>query len=159
MSRLTGVSPQTPAVKTTFDTVKQALPTVESIDTFVSGHPVAIAQLSIQYCNTLVDDTSARAAYFPGFNFGAAPATAFDSGGRAIVVDSLVNRMMLANIATDPAPNDVRTELDSLITRLDRLRQQLPGRAHRDRRQGDLRRHARQRRDADQLRRRKARTR
>ena len=118
MSRLTGVSAQTPAVKTTFDTVKQALPTVESIDTFVSGHPVAIAQLSIQYCNSLVDDTSARAAYFPGFNFGAAPATAFAPGGRAIVVDSLVNRMMLANMATDPDPTDVRNELDSLITRL-----------------------------------------
>ncbi len=118
MSRLTGVSSQAPAVKTTFDTVKQALPTVESIDTFVSGHPVAIAQLSIQYCNTLVDDTSARAAYFPGFNFGAAPATAFGSGGRGIVVDSLVNRMMLANMGTDPDPTDVRNELDSLITRL-----------------------------------------
>ncbi len=118
MSRLTGVSAQTPAVRTTFDTVKQGLPTVESIDTFVSGHPVAIAQLSIQYCNTLVDDTSARAAYFPGFNFNAAPTIAFGSGGRGIVVDSLVGRMMLTNMGTDPNPTDVRNELDSLITRL-----------------------------------------
>jgi hypothetical protein len=118
MSRVTGVSSQTPAVKATFDTVKQGLPTVESIDTFVSGHPVAIAQLSIQYCNTLVDDATARAAYFPGFNFGAAPATAFGSGGRTIVLDSLVGHMMLAGMVTDPDPTDVRTELDSLITRL-----------------------------------------
>jgi hypothetical protein len=105
-------------VKATFDTVKQALPTVENIETFVSGHPVAIAQLSIQYCNTLVDDTSARAAYFPGFNFAAVPTTAFGSGGRGVVVDSLLNRMMLANMGTDPDPADVRNELDSLITRL-----------------------------------------
>jgi hypothetical protein len=118
MSRLTGVSAQAPAVKTTFDTVKQALPTVESIDTFVSAHPVAIAQLSIQYCNTLVDDTTARAAYFPGFDFSAAPATAFGPAGRGIVLDSLVNHMMLANMGTDPDPTDVRTELDGLITGL-----------------------------------------
>jgi hypothetical protein len=118
MSRLTGVSGQTPAVKATFDTVKQGLPTVESIDTFVSGHPVAIAQLSIQYCNALVDDTTARAAYFPGFNFNAAPATAFGAGGTAIVVDSLVSHMMLSGMVTDPDPTDVRTELGALVTRL-----------------------------------------
>ncbi len=118
MSNLTGVSPQTPAVKATFATVKQALPTIESIDTFVSGHPVAIAQLSIQYCNSLVDDTSKRAAYFPGFDFDAGPPIAFGSAGRAIVLDSLVSHMMLANLGTDPNPADVRTELDSLITRL-----------------------------------------
>jgi hypothetical protein len=118
MSKLTGVSAQTPAVQTTFDTVKQALPTVENIDTFVSGHPVAIAQLSIQYCNALVDDTTARAAFFPGFNFNAAPAAAFGSGGSAIVVDSLVSRMMLTQLATDPDQADVRTELGALITKL-----------------------------------------
>jgi hypothetical protein len=118
MSTLTGVSAQTPAVKATFDTVKQALPTVESIDTFVSGHPVAIAQLSIQYCNALVDDTTARAAYFPGFDFSAAPAAAFGSGGSAIVVDALVGHMMLTQLSTDPDQAEVRTELGALITRL-----------------------------------------
>jgi len=84
MSELTGVSATNPAVKATYDSVKQALPTVENIDTFVSGHPVAVAQLSIQYCNALVDDVSARAAYFPGFDFGAAPASAFGAAGRAV---------------------------------------------------------------------------
>jgi hypothetical protein len=118
MSNLTGVSQQTPAVKATFATVKQALPTIESIDTFVSGHPVAIAQLSIQYCNSLVDDTSKRAAYFPNFDFNAGPPIAFDAAGRAIVLDSLVSHMMRTNLGTDPNPADVRTELDSLITRL-----------------------------------------
>ena len=118
MSVLTGVSPQTPSVQATYDTVKQALPTVESVDTFVSGHPVAIAQMSIQYCDALVDDTSARAQYFPGFDFSAQPATAFNATGRAIVLDSLVNHMMRANLADDPDPAQVRSELDSLVTRL-----------------------------------------
>lgn len=118
MSVLTGVSPQTQGVKSTFDTVRQSLPAVASVDTFASAHPVAIAQLSIQYCNALVDDTSARAQYFPGFNFGAAPAAAFDPAGRAIVLDSLVTHMMRASLATEPDPTAVHDELDSLITRL-----------------------------------------
>ncbi|HQR48114.1 MAG TPA: LamG domain-containing protein [Steroidobacteraceae bacterium] len=118
MSVLTGVSTQAPGVKSTFDTVRQSLPAVASVDTFASAHPVAIAQMSIQYCNSLVDDTTARAQYFPGFNFNAAPATAFDPTGRAIVLDSLVTHMMRANLATEPDPTAVRGDLDALITRL-----------------------------------------
>ena len=118
MSELTGVSAANPAVKATYDSVKQALPTVENIDTFVSGHPVAVAQLSIQYCNALVDDVSARAAYFPGFDFSAAPASAFGGAGRTVVLDALVGRMMRTGLATDPKPEEVRADLDALITRL-----------------------------------------
>jgi hypothetical protein len=118
MSELTGVSSQTPAVKATYESVKQSLPTVENIDTFVSSHPVAVAQLSIQYCNALVDDAGARAAYFPGFDFNAAPATALAPAGRAIVLDALIGHMLRTNLATDPDPVAVRGDLDGLMTQL-----------------------------------------
>jgi len=118
MSELTGVSTANAAVNSTYESVKQALPTVESIDTFASGHPVAVAQLAIQYCNALVDDTSARAAYFPGFDFSAVPASAFGGAGRTVVLDALVGRMMRTGLATDPKPEEVRADLDALITRL-----------------------------------------
>ena len=118
MAELTGVSPQDPAVAATYATIRQSLPTVETIDTFVSAHPVAVAQLSIQYCNALVENPTARAQYFPGFNFGAAPSTAFAPAGRAIVLDSLVGRMLRTNVATEPDAAGVRSDLDNLITRL-----------------------------------------
>jgi cytochrome c553 len=118
MAELTGVSPTRPAVKTTYEQVRQALPTIESIDTFVSAHPVAIAQLSIQYCDGLVEDATARAAYFPGFDFAASPPQAFGPAGRAIVLDALVGRMMAQNVATEPEAAGVRSDLDALITRL-----------------------------------------
>ncbi len=118
MAELTGISSQDPAVAATYATIKQSLPTVETIDTFVSAHPVAVAQLSIQYCNALVESPTARAQYFPGFNFTAAPATAFAPAGRAIVLDSLVGRMLRTNVATEPDAAGVRSDLDALITRL-----------------------------------------
>jgi hypothetical protein len=118
MAELTGVSPQNPDVAGTYATIKQSLPTIETIDTFVSAHPVAVAQLSIQYCNALVEDSTARAQYFPGFNFGAAPATAFAGAGRTIVLDALVGRMLSSNVASEPDAAGVRTDLDNLITRL-----------------------------------------
>ena len=118
MSNLTGIATTRPAVVATYAQVKQALPTIDNIDSFVSANPVAIAQLAIQYCDALVEDTGARATYFPGFNFAASPPVAFDAAGRAVVLNALVGRMMAQNVATEPNANEVRTELDSMITRL-----------------------------------------
>jgi hypothetical protein len=118
MSELTGISPQEPSVASTYATIKQSLPTIETIDTFVSAHPVAVAQLSIQYCNALVENSTARAQYFPGFDFNAAPSTAFAPAGRTIVLDALVGHMLRANVATEPDAAGVRGDIDALITKL-----------------------------------------
>ncbi len=98
--------------------IKQSLPTIENIDTFVSAHPVAIAQLSIQYCDALVEDTGARSSYFPGFDFNAAPNVALGAAGRTVVLDALVGRMLRTGVATEPAAAGVRSDLDGLMTQL-----------------------------------------
>ncbi len=118
MAELTGISEQDPGVAATYATIKQSLPTIETVDTFVSAHPVAVAQLSIQYCNALVENPTARSQYFPGFDFNAAPAVAFAPASRAIVLDALVGRMLRTNVATEPDAAGVRGDLDGLITRL-----------------------------------------
>jgi hypothetical protein len=118
MAELTGISEQDPGVAATYATIRQSLPTIETIDTFVSAHPVAVAQLSIQYCNALVENTTVREQYFPGFDFSAPPATALAPAGRAIVLDALVGRMLRTNVATEPDAVGVRSDLDGLIARL-----------------------------------------
>jgi hypothetical protein len=118
MAELTGIASTDPGVAATYATIKQSLPTIETVDTFVSAHPVAVAQLSIQYCNALVESSTARTAYFPGFDFNAAPATAFAPAGRSIVLDSLLGRMLRTGVATEPDAAGVRADLDTLITRL-----------------------------------------
>ena len=84
----------------------------------VTALPSSAAQLAIQYCDALVEDSGARAAYFPGFDFNAAPAQAFAPAGRTIVLDALVGRMLAQNVATEPSAAGVRSDLDGLITRL-----------------------------------------
>jgi hypothetical protein len=119
MAAITGVSRQNAAVEATYETIRQQLPTVESIDGFLASHQVAVAQLAIEYCNELVDDAGARAGYFPGFNFGAPPAQAFDTDAeRDLVVDPLLARVMGAGLATQPVAADVRAELYNLMDRL-----------------------------------------
>jgi hypothetical protein len=88
------------------------------VDAFVSAHPVAIAQLAIQYCDALVNDPAARSSYFPGFDFGASPAAAFGPAGRSVVLDALTGRMLATGVATEPEAAGVRSDLDALITRL-----------------------------------------
>ena len=74
MAAVTGVSPNTTAVKTTFTNIRQSLPAVDSIEAFLSSHQTAIAQLAIQYCDALVESPAGEHAYFPGLNLDGAPA-------------------------------------------------------------------------------------
>jgi hypothetical protein len=119
LSVMTGVPRSVPAVAETYDRVREQLPTVENIDGFLSAHQVGVAQLAIEYCNSLVDDPSRRAGYFPGFDFTVPAAQAFDTPAkRDLVVGPLFARAVGAGLATQPSSTEVRAELDGLIDRL-----------------------------------------
>ena len=119
MSNMTGVPTTNPRVADTYNRVREQLPTVENIESFLSSHQVGVAQLSIEYCNELVDDAALRAAYFPGFNFGASAATAFDTPAeRAQISGPLIARAVGTGLATQPSAAEISTEVDALIGRL-----------------------------------------
>ncbi|MBP6515172.1 MAG: LamG domain-containing protein, partial [Steroidobacteraceae bacterium] len=119
MSVMTGVPRSLPEIAATYDRIQQQLPVEADIEGFLSSHQVGLAQLAIEYCNALVDDSARRAQYFPGFDFAAPAAQAFDTAAeRNLVIDPLVARAIGTGIATQPSAAEVRAELDSLITRL-----------------------------------------
>jgi hypothetical protein len=60
-----------------------------------------------------------RTAYFPGFNFAAPAASAFDTPAeRAQITGPLVARAVGTGIATQPSAAEVTAEADALIGRL-----------------------------------------
>jgi hypothetical protein len=126
MAAVTGISPTTASVKTTYDTVKQALPTAEAIEGFSSSQQSAITQLAVAYCNALATDSGRRAAYFPGFNFGEASGTAFNSAAkRDQIIVPLYTRAVGQNLGSQPPLTDsdpnavsVSEELNNLIDTL-----------------------------------------
>ncbi|MDO6823462.1 LamG domain-containing protein [Marinobacter sp. 1_MG-2023] len=118
MARMTGVSKTQAAVTSTFNTVKQQLPTIENIDGFLSSHQMAVTQMAIQYCDALISDGQARADFFPGFNFSAPPATAFEHGGKSLITDRLLERFVGVNLSTQPTALEVETEVGDLIAKL-----------------------------------------
>ena len=114
---VTGVDPKLPAVDLTYQELRQSLPAIEDINTFLSAHQVAIAQLSIEYCNALIGTNQVpnpdTATYFPGFDFDAAPGTAFAGSNRDLLVNPLINNIVGTNLADQPAFADVYTEVAS----------------------------------------------
>ncbi len=122
---VTGVDPTTPAVDMTFEELRQSLPAVEDVNTFLSSHQVAIAQLAIEYCNALIESPAA-ATYFPGFNFDGAPATVLAAApdnvtptGRNLLVNPLITNIVGntptagSQLASQPTHAAVYTELAS----------------------------------------------
>ena len=115
MAAVTGVDPETPAVDTTFQSLRQSLPTISTPQAFLSSHQVAIAQLAIEYCNALVDGPGA-AAYFNNFDFNQAPATAYNGAARNQVLDPLIDNIMGIGVQTQPDFVTVRDELGYFTT-------------------------------------------
>ncbi len=119
LSQITGVSMANPDVMATYQAVKQQLPTLTDIDIFVSSQQMGITQLAIEYCNALVEDTSARASYFPGFDFNAAANVAFNTDTkRNIIFDALIGNSVGSNLATQPRDTEIKDELNSLTDKL-----------------------------------------
>ena len=124
LSVMTTVPKTQAAVSALFTSLQQALPATDGLQGFAASHQTAIAQLSIQYCDALVNDPALSAAYFPGLNLGVAPAAAFNAAGRNALLTPLVDHMLTANsaagkfLATQPSAASVGTEVGSLIDKL-----------------------------------------
>lgn len=98
MAEITGVDPNNADVKRSFNNVRQSLPAVHDLQGYLSSHQTAVAQLALQYCNVMVNNTTLRDAFFPGVDFGAdltnagTPRT-INANGQA-VLDTLYYRMV-----------------------------------------------------------------
>lgn len=112
LASMTGISPNTPTVKTAYNNVRQSLPAVVDINAFLSSHQTSIAQLAITYCAALVNDSAASANYFPGLNF---------SGNivaqKNLLVGPLVARAVGTNVSSQPVA-DATTQLNTLVDTL-----------------------------------------
>jgi hypothetical protein len=127
LSGLTGVSPTATKVRDTYAKVEQQLPTSTVINGFLASHQMGVTQLAVAYCSELVDSTSLRASFFPGFNFGASASTAFDTTGRNQIIEPLLAKLLADEVAhtsgggssklsTQADPAALRTELGNLIS-------------------------------------------
>ncbi len=126
LSRLTGVPPTATKVRSTYTKVEQQLPTSTVVNGFLASHQMGVTQLAVAYCSELVDSTSLRASFFPGFNFGASAGAAFDTTGRNQIINPLLSKLLAdevdntsggpSKLSNQADPALLRTELNNLIT-------------------------------------------
>jgi len=118
IAQITGVSSEQLSVNETYDKLKQQLPSTHDINGFLASNQMAVTQLAIKYCSVLVDDNTARAQYFPGFNFDQNVSNAFTSNGRDLVLDPLLNQAIPTGLNNQVTRSDVKIELNQLIDKL-----------------------------------------
>jgi hypothetical protein len=118
MSAVTGVPMNNSAVKTAFEQLKQQLPSVTNMDSFLASNQMAVTQMAIKYCDQLVENTGLRDNYFNGFDFSQNASSAFSAANRDLVLAPISANMLGVSINSQPDNTDVINELDSLITRL-----------------------------------------
>ena len=118
MSALTGVSASQSAVNSTYLQLRQQLPSVTEMQSFLASNQMAITQMAIRYCDVLVEDNSLRASYFSGFDFAKSANAGFSVDDRAALINPLIDRMIGSGLSSQPASADVSTELNNLIDRL-----------------------------------------
>jgi hypothetical protein len=116
MSKMTGIPISNPDVMSTYNAVHQAMPVQTNIGGFISSQQMGITQLAIEYCAAVVEDNSARAIFWPDFDWNASLATAFDD--RNAVTGPLVANFVGVSVPTQPNVAALEGELNALINRL-----------------------------------------
>jgi hypothetical protein len=131
-AQLTGVPTSNTSVVSTYQSVQQQLPAVNTLEAYSSAAQVGIAQLAVQYCNQVMSSTTLQAKVFPGVTFNGSTyssvtATApnpagvmqYTSSGTAVqVVQDLAALAVGTGLTHQPAPSTVTTELTNLIGNL-----------------------------------------
>ncbi len=107
MANVTGIDPNSNAVRDLYDELLGQLPATTDVMSFNTSHQVAIQRLATGYCQALVDDNGTCTDFFGSCEI--------DAAGKGAVSDTLFDRFVGIDLAVQPAKDAVRTEIISLI--------------------------------------------
>jgi hypothetical protein len=113
-SQLTGVLTSNASVVTTYQSVQQQLPAVNTIEAYSSANQVGVAQLAVQYCNQVMLSSTLQAKIFPGVNFST---LSLPSGAASITGPLTALAVGTANVGSAQG-TAVTTELGNLVNTL-----------------------------------------
>ncbi len=109
IAKLTGIPVTNTTVNNLYLQYKQQLPTVETIDAFLSSHQMAIAQLALTSCSERVNLDSALATgdinrlLFTNVNFSESAQTAFDTATkRGYAIDPVLDVLLSTDLDSQP---------------------------------------------------------
>ncbi|HEY6528295.1 MAG TPA: LamG domain-containing protein [Cellvibrionaceae bacterium] len=110
-------------VRTTYEQVKQQLPSQTTADGFVAAQQMGITQLAVKYCNVMASNAAYRSALFPGLDMNQSH---FDTPSKTLIKQRLMKALLAHGVKEDssqlvnqPSPTEVDTALDKLFVTMD----------------------------------------
>jgi hypothetical protein len=113
-SQLTGVPTSNASVVTTYQSVQQQLPAINTLEAYSSANQVGAAQLAVQYCNQVMLSPTLQAKVFPGVNFNSLALPA----GSSSITGPLTALAVGSAYVSSAQGTAVQTELGNLVTNL-----------------------------------------
>ncbi len=118
MSAITQVASNRNEIQSTYNTLKQQLPSVTNIDSFLTANQMAITQLAIRYCDTLIEDDELRNEFFPNLAINQDLNSGISQSLRDSIIQPLTNNMLNDGDTNQPSETSLATELNELINAL-----------------------------------------
>jgi len=114
LSVLTGVPKTNTTVNTTYRSVQQQLPNIPTLEAYSAANQVGVAQIAVQYCNTMVNTPAYASVIFPGITFNG---TTFSTQAGINSVSNALAARVVGNgaLASQPSASAVAAELNNLI--------------------------------------------
>jgi hypothetical protein len=116
-AKLTGVSPNQASVAATYANVKQQLPSVEAIDSFLASQQTGVAQLAIAYCNAMVNDSTLRAQFYGSLDPNASGAIFNDPTTRATLITAIKTKI-IGSTSIQPDSALIDSSLTAMLSKL-----------------------------------------
>jgi hypothetical protein len=129
-SQITGIPTSNMSVVSTYQSVQQQLPAINTLEAYSSAAQVGVAQLAVQYCQQVMSTPSIQATVFPSITFSsstystvtasgtdAAGNTQYSASGQAAQVIADLAALSVGNgtLTHQPATATVTTELTNLV--------------------------------------------
>jgi hypothetical protein len=129
-SQITGIPTSNMSVVSTYQSVQQQLPAINTLEAYSSADQVGVAQLAVQYCQQVMGTPSIQATVFPGITFSgstystvtangtdAAGNTQYTASGQAAQVIADLAALSVGNgtLTHQPATSTVTAELTNLV--------------------------------------------
>ncbi len=119
-AQITGVSPDTSSVASTYNTVIQQLPSNEAMEGFLSSHQMGVTQLAISYCDVLVETKSLRDAI--GISLDEVDgATIDDANAKSLAdwdadfIDPMITAAFNSDLSEQPLAADAKAVVHHLL--------------------------------------------
>jgi cytochrome c5 len=132
-SQLTGIPTSNASVVSTYQSVQQQLPSINTLEAYSSADQVGVAQLAVQYCQQVMATPAIQATVFPNVTFGASTYSSVTAAGKngagvmqytasgtaaQVIADLAALSVGNGTLTHQPATSTVTTELTNLIGNL-----------------------------------------